>query len=310
MPLLFLALVLIVAACGDGNDGAAGDDDRPTVVATTTILGDIVGNVVGDDARVIVLTPVGVDPHDFQASAAQIAQLNEAGLVVANGLGLEEGLEDVLAAAQADGANVLEIGPLVDPLPFADDEHTEDEDEEHEHGSYDPHVWFDPIRMAEAARAIAAALELVDAGADWAGRTERYVDDLTAADQAIMETLSAIPDDRRRFVTNHDSLGYFADHYDFEIIGTVIPAGTTLAEPSSDELARLIELMTENDLTAIFAETTQPAVLAETVAGELGSEVAVVELFTGSLGEPGSGADTLIGMLETNAMRIAEALAS
>jgi zinc/manganese transport system substrate-binding protein len=112
----------------------------------------------------------------------------------------------------------------------------------------------------------------------------------------------------RLLVTNHDALGYFADRYDFEIVGVVIPGGSTLADPSSAELAALVETLLETDVPAIFAETSSPAQLAETVAAEAGNDVEVVELHTGSLGEPGSGADTLIGMLRTNATRIRDAL--
>ena len=109
-------------------------------------------------------------------------------------------------------------------------------------------------------------------------------------------------------VTNHEAFGYFADRYGFEIIGVVIPGGSTLAEPSSAELADLVEVMEQSGTGAIFAETTQPTTLAEAVAAELGGEVEVVELFTESLGGPGSGADTLQEMLVTNAGRISEAL--
>jgi len=109
-------------------------------------------------------------------------------------------------------------------------------------------------------------------------------------------------------VTNHEAFGYFADRYGFEIIGVVIPGGSTLAEPSSADLGDLVEVMEQSGTGAIFAETTQPTSLAEAVAAELGGEVEVVELFTESLGRPGSGAETLQEMLVTNAGRISEAL--
>ena len=101
-----LALILAAASCGGGSDAGS---DQLQIVATTTIIGEVVANVVGDDATVTVLTPNGADPHDFQPSSAQVAQINEADLVVANGLNLEEGLVDVLEAARADGVNVLEL---------------------------------------------------------------------------------------------------------------------------------------------------------------------------------------------------------
>jgi zinc/manganese transport system substrate-binding protein len=128
-------------------------------------------------------------------------------------------------------------------------------------------------------------------------------------DSTISETLSAIPLSDRQMVTNHESFGYFADRYDFEILGVIVPGGSTLTEPSSAHVADLVGVMEEADSNVIFAETTEPTALAEAIASELGSEAQVVELYTESLGEPGSEADTLPEMLITNARRISEALA-
>lgn len=302
------ALGLVLASCaGTGDDG---NDGRLTVMATTTIIGDVVSGVAGDDARVEVLTPVGADPHDFQPSARQVAAINKADLVVSIGLGLEEGLEDVLEAAVDDGVDRVELAPLLDPLPFRASGHDEDHDEEpgdHEDG-VDPHVWMDPLRMAEAARIIAARLSTLDPSIDWKAQAELYAKDLVGADEEIAEILSSIPASHRKLVTNHDSLGYFATRYDFAVVGVVIPGGSTLGEPSSEGIADLIEVMRREGVRVLFGETTQPGALADAVADELGEDVRVVELFTGSLGEPGSGAETLIDMLVVNAQRVAEAL--
>ena len=361
-----------------------------SIVATTTILGSIAANVAGADAEVVVLLPTGADPHDYQPSAAQVALLQGADLVVANGLLLEEGMVDVLAAAEADGANLFEAAEFLDPLPYSDDghgdeehdghehegegaeheehegedgheheegehegedgheheegehegeddghehededghEHEEGEDHEdedghehegegehdheegeHRHGDLDPHFWMDPLRVAEAARLIAAELAALDPTKEWQARAEAYAAELGELDEEIQGILAAVPAGKRKLLTNHDSLSYFADRYGFEIIGTVIPGGSTLAEPSSAGLARLVEVLEEEGVDVIFAETTEPTALAEALAAEADSEVQVVEMYTGSLGEPGSGADTLIGMLRTNARLIADAL--
>ena len=301
--IMFAGLLL---SCGDGQQTG---DERPLVVATTTILGDVVENVVGDEARVQVLIPVGADPHDFQASAAQIADLNRADLVVSNGLGLEEGLENVLEAAAGDGVRVFAVGPELDPIPLLEgEEHGEEGEEHEEEGGLDPHVWLDPLRMADAARLIAAQLSEIDPATDWMTRAEDYASQLEATDREISDRLSSIPEEARHLVTNHEALGYFADRYGFEVVGVIIPGGSTLADPSSAQLAELVEVMRRERVTVIFAEATEPSALAEAVAAELGDEVEVIELFTEALGEPGSGADTLIGMLQTNARLITEAL--
>ncbi len=313
---LALAVVLASSLTACTSSEVASSTPQPasgplSVVATTSVLGDVVANVVGDAATVEVLLPIGADPHDYQPSARQLAQVIEADLVVANGLRLEEGLVDALASAEADGANVLEVAPMVDPIPFGGTGAESGCDPTQESGDTsrcDPHVWTDPMRMAAAARIIAAELAALDGSVDWEGNAERYAQELLVADEEIAAALEAVPDDRRTLVTNHDSLGYFADRYGFEVVATVIPGGTTLGDPSSAELADLVAVIGDTGVPAIFAENVEPAALAEAVAAEAGDGVAVVELFTDSLGEPGSGADTLIGMLRTNAERIAAAM--
>ena len=283
--------VLLLTACGNDEVEAV---SGPSVVVTTTIIGDVVRNVVGADATIEVLVPTGADPHDYQASSRQVAGINRADLVVANGLGLEEALADVLQAAKKDGANILEIAPLLDPIPLGN--------------SLDPHVWLDPKRMADAARLIAEEMTRVDASIDWSSRAEAYAIELDITHREIESILEAVHGDSRNLVTDHDALGYFAAVYGFEVVGTVIPGGSTLGAPSSDELAKLVRLIEMEGVVAIFAGTTESSAVASAVAAEVGHEVVVVELYTGSLGEPGSGADTLVRMMLTNAELIAEAL--
>ena len=388
-----LALMMVSVACGSDDSAptttaapaVAGTDPETTatsqpgrlaVIATTTILGDVVANVVGGDAQIDVLLPPGADPHDYQISSSQAAMLYDVDLVVANGLGLEEGLIDVLAAAEADGVNILEIASQLDPIPFSfedahhaeegDDhgdeeaeeeeghheheeaeeeeghheheeaeeeeghheheeaeeeeghhEHEEAEEEEghHEHEDHaedtsglDPHFWTDPLRVAQAAMLIAEALAAVEPSVDWMSQAEAYAATLTELDAEIQDILAPIPDENRLLITNHDSLGYFADRYGFEVIGAVIPGGATLADPSSAALAALVEEIVEEGVKVIFAETVEPTALAEAVAAEAGAGVGVVTLHTGSLGEPGTGTDNIVGMLRDNAIKIADAL--
>ena len=281
-----------ISACG--NDA---HDDRPRVVVTTTILGDMVTAIAGDDATVEVLLPHGADPHDFSPSAAQIAAMATADLVVLNGLGLEEGMEDALAAAEPEGV-VLALAELLDPIPFGTGNAA----------TLDPHVWLDPVRMSAATELVGAALADLDPSENYSARAAAYASELMDAHNEILQILDAIPADQRLLVTNHEALGYFAARYGFRIVGVVIPGGSTLAEPSSAELAALVETIRVEGVTAIFAETTQPTQLAEAVAAEVGSAVVVVELYTESLGEPGTAAATLPGMLLEDARRVATAL--
>jgi zinc/manganese transport system substrate-binding protein len=314
VPLAAVALVVgLVGGCAGSGSGSDGQGS-PRIVVTTTILGDLVTQVVGDDADVEVLMPPGADPHDYEPSAAQAAAVREADLVVANGLGLEARLLDTLEAAEADGVRVLQVAPQLDPVPFEDgggaDDHDHGDDHEHDHEGDDPHVWLDPDRMADAAGLVAG--EIADAtGLDRAALDERAATYAAAARRAAEEAdgiLATVPADQRVLVTNHDALGYFARRFDLQLVGVAIPGGSTLAEPSAGELAELAELVREEGVRAVFSETIVPARVLDALAREAGSEVAVVELYTDSLGEPGSPAATYPGMIVEDARRVADGL--
>jgi zinc/manganese transport system substrate-binding protein len=151
------------------------------------------------------------------------------------------------------------------------------------------------------------ALDGVDAAA-LAESASAYRDQLVALDAEIAAVLAPIPEDRRVLVTNHEALGYFADRYDLAVIGAVIPSLTTSANASAADLEELADVLRSARVPAIFGETTQPSQLADALADEVGGDVQVVELYTESLGEEGSGADSYLGMLRTDAERIAGAL--
>jgi len=303
-----VAIALTAAACSSVDDAESG---APSVriVATTTVLGDIVSQIVGDAARVETLMPIGVDPHEFQPSSGQVAAMALADLVVANGLGLEEGIDDLLSTLENDGATVLRVGELVDPLPFDREDGTCDpSSNESMEGECDPHVWMDPVRMVDASVAIGDALVAIDPSIDWPAGVDAYVGELEALDAEVQSLVSTLDPEDRILVASHEALAYFAARYGFEIVGTVIPGGSTLADPSSLELAELVTVIDDLGIPAIFAETLSPMVLADAVAAEAEGNVDVVVLYTGSLGPPDSGADTYVGLIRTDARLIVEAL--
>ena len=311
-------LALALPACGD--DDGAGASDRPQVVVTTSILGDIVRHVVGDAGDVEVIMPLGADPHEFAPSTRQAEAMAEADLLVVNGAGFEQGLHSVIEAAREAGAPTFTFAEHV--TLHAVDEHAEEEHAEEEHadgeaadgheheGGEDPHLWMDPALVAGAVPALGEALAGTDGvdGEAVTARASEYAAALEALDADIRALLEPIPADRRVLVTNHEAFGYFAQRYGFDIIGTVIPSLTTRAESSAADLEALAAVIQDHELPAIFAETTQPRQLAEALADEVGGGVEVVELYTESLGEEGSGAETYVGMLRTDAELIAEAL--
>jgi|TARA_B110000977_G_scaffold198844_1_gene284676 ABC-type Zn uptake system ZnuABC Zn-binding protein ZnuA len=299
-------------------------------VVSTTVLGGVVSDIArcaeGDDQAVTVVMPAGVDPHDFQPSSAHVASMVAADLVIVNGLGLEEGLLPALDSIGSDGARVLEMGALIDPLPFgaeaeehsedehhddhADEDHSESgaEEDDHAHGAYDPHFWMDMDRMAAAARLIGEEVETFGAEG-YSACGEEVAASIEAAEQELLDTLAGVPDARRILVTDHDALSYFAESYGFRVIGVVIPGGSTLGEPNSQELAALVSVIQDQDVPAIFGDATLSNEILEILAAEAGRDVQVVSLFIGSLGGPDSGATSYEEMMMTNADRIAQALA-
>ena len=310
-----------------------------TLFATTTILGSVLEEIVtcvGDDTIAVdVLMPVGSDPHDFAPSSEQMARMADAGVVVANGLGLEGGLTDALDQLESDGGVVYHVAEWIDPLPFAEmatdehdhgheDEHSDEEveghghedehsDEEveghgHEHGEFDPHFWFDMSRMAEVAGQLGIELEPV-LGAESAACGEAVAANILAAEEEVMEILDVIPDERRLLVTDHEAFSYFAARYNFEIAGVVIPGGSTLAEPSSQELAALVATIEELSVPALMGNIHEQSDLLTAVAAESG-DLSVASLYVGSIGGPDSGADDYRSMMLTNAQLIADALSA
>ncbi|GAA1659446.1 zinc ABC transporter substrate-binding protein AztC [Glycomyces endophyticus] len=289
--------VLAAAGCTGAGSGASG------VVVTTNILGDLVRNVVGDQAEVQVLMAAGADPHSFGVSARQAASLERAALLVHNGLGLEEGVLAHVEAAAATGVPDLAVGELVDPIEYAADESA---------GLPDPHFWTDPVRVAEAVGIIAEQVVAHVPGVD-ADRVRANADAYRAEVEDLHDRTAAlfgaIPDERRKLVTNHHVFGYLARRYDFEVIGAVIPSGTTLASPSGSDLKGLADAVAASGVAVVFADASQPERLIEAMAEETGLDIAIVPLFTESLTEPGQGAGTYLEMAAGNAEAIAGGLA-
>lgn len=307
--MLGVAVVMALAAALLGACSEPVDGPNTKIIVTTTVWGDVVERLVDGDLEVEVIYPPGADPHDFRPSASQVANIETAALIIANGLGLEESIEDVL---DANGERVLLLAPNLLPLPYSDDhdddEEHADEGEDHDHGDLDPHVWHDPIRVAAAAELIGAELAKLAPGIDWDARIADFTAEMDELDAFIAAEVAAVPADARKLITNHDSLEYWADRYGFEVIGTVIPAGSPLAQPSARDIAELADLIDTEGIPAIFAETTEPTQLAEAVARESGAEIAVIELFSGSLDENGPFSSYTAAM-EENARLIAGALA-
>lgn len=312
-----LALAASLAGCGGDDDTAEAASEGVTdtgsadvsIAVTTTVMGDVVTELIGDLGDVVVIMPPGANPHDFQASARQAAALASADAIVVNGGGFEEGLVSVVTGAERDGVPVLDALELLGGQSGEHEDDEQAEDGDHAHDG-DAHFFTDPLAVAEVVDAMAEALPeavpAIDADA-LRSQADALVAELESLHDEVDATLAVIPDDRRILVTDHDVLTSFAARYDLEIVATVIPTGSTSDGVSGGALAELAELLRETDVRAVFTEQTSSAALADTLAAEVGA-VEVVALYAESLGPEGSEAATYAAMMRLNAQRIADAL--
>jgi zinc/manganese transport system substrate-binding protein len=318
----FVALAS-TAAAGCGGDGSSeGDSSGPaTIVVTNSIWADVASNVACDGlAEVTSLLPPGADPHAYEPSMADRGRMEDATLVVANGLGLEAGLDDTLESVEAGGVTVFRATDHVATLPLsggadhdevgsADGDASRDDTHEHAHAGDDPHVWQDPMRTAEVVAALGDVL-VAEVGLDAAAVqrcVEGYTAELEALDAQVGEMTSRVPAERRVLVTNHDALGYFADRYDFEVLGTVIPGPGALTETNPAEIEALAQAIDEAGVPAVFAEEQHSDADARALAARVG-DVQVVTLHTDALGAAGSGAASYLEMVRSNGQLVSEAL--
>lgn len=282
--------VLLSVGCGAGNEA----DSRTRVVATTTQIGALVREVAGDRVDLTVLLAAGADAHDYEPSPKAVAQIKDAKVVLMNGIGLDEWLNGIVGGAGAKQVVVVTDGIVV-------------RDGGDGHG--DPHVWHDPDNVKIMVENIVAALSKADPGQAETFRAngDAYNAKLDAVDAQIRQLIDSIPPGNRKVVTNHDSFGYFFDHYGLEFVGAIIPGTSKDAQPSAKDLAALTDLIKTEGVKAIFAEEEVDPGVARQLAADTGVTI-VTGLYADSLGPPGSGAETVDGMLLWNATKIAEAL--
>jgi len=247
-----------LSACSSSDTTTEAGSERPTVVVTYSVLGSIVEQLVGDAATVTTLIPDGQDPHEFEPSAKDIESLNNANIVVSNGLDFEEGLEETLENAKTAGVNVFMAGDHITVRELSD--------EGHDHGSFDPHLWLSPAAMLEMLPELSETIG-VAIGVDLSVQLETLIAELTALDTEIQEIIGGI---KCELVSGHDEMGYFADRYGCEVIGAVIPSLSTTSEASAGELADLKAEVEAHGVPAIFTGLGTSPDVAEQLAAELG----------------------------------------
>ncbi len=281
----FLLVMLFLAGCSS----TSGDSGERQVVATTAHVADLVRNVAGERADVRQLLPDDADPHDYEPRPSDVAALAEASVVVSSGGEVDEWLGGMVDDAGGDA----QVVTLIDSV---------------QRRGEDPHWWQDPTNARRAVGAIRDALVEADPGgaATYRRNARVYGERLVALDREVAACVDRLPPERRKLVTTHDSLGYYAARYGFDVLGAAIPSLSSQAQPSAAATERLVGQIRDAGVPAIFPETSLDPRLEEAIAREAGAVVAP-PLWTDTLAPDGRAA-TYTGALEANTETIVRAL--
>jgi len=280
---VFFIAIVILAACSVQQPAPS---DKLNVVATNSILGEVVQNIGGDLISLTTLIPVDTDPHSFEPAPQDAARVAEADVVFINGLNLDEFMQGLMNNAEAQGV-VVTVSEGIETIAS----------DEAEFAGGDPHVWMNPLNVKIWADNIAEGLAAADpASSDvYRANAEAYKIQLGELDTWAAEQISQIPVEQRLLVTDHDSLGYFLDHYSFQFVGAVIPSTSTSSEPSAGELADLEQAIQQYGVKAIFVGISVNPALAERVAAD--TDVQLIPIYTEALSDANGPAATYVDMM-------------
>jgi ABC-type Zn uptake system ZnuABC Zn-binding protein ZnuA len=286
--------------------------ERLSVIASTSIVGDVVENVGGEAIDLTVVIGFGQDPHSYAPTPRALKTVEDAHLVFVNGLGLEEGLMDAVESLAS--VPVIAVSTGIEPMVFQSRHGHEGIEEAHDaHGGGDPHFWMNPANVMVWVENIERALSQADPArrAVYEANARAYIAKLEKLDAEIRRLIEAIPKRKRKLVVDHHVLSYFADEYGFEVIGALLGSISTSSDASAGETAKLVELLREQQVATIFVGSTAGQGLqrlADAVAGELGREVTILPIMTGSLAPPGQRGDTYLDYMEYNVSQIVSGL--
>jgi zinc/manganese transport system substrate-binding protein len=283
----------VAAGCGDGDSGASGDE--LTVVATTTQVADFVRNVGGNRVDVHGILGTEADPHEYEPRPSDVGAIGDAPLVFKSGGDIDGWLDELIDNAGGD-PRVLSLIDSVQTINGEADE-------------VDPHWWEDPRNTIRAVGAIRDALIEADPSGreTYARNAAAYVRKLEALDRAIADCMRRVPAGKRKLVTTHDALDYFAARYDVEVVGALIPSLSTQAQPSARDIDELVDQIRAEGVEAIFPETALNERLESAVSREAGAEVGG-QLWADALGPEGSGAETYLDAMRVNADTMARGM--
>lgn len=286
--LIVIMLVLALTSCSGLN--------APDILTTTTILADVTRNVVGDQFSVGSLLPIGADPHSYEPTPQDTAKISKSKVLVINGAEYEHFLEALIE--NADGERpIIETSAGLRLITAPENEH-----------GVDPHLWLDPNNVISYVENIREGLTQFDPeGAEvYETNANTYIAELQELDAWINGQIAQIDPQRRQLVTNHEALAYFADRYGFRVVGNVLESTSSVASPSAEQMAALVEQIKLYEAPAIFLDASDNPQLAQQIAAETGVKV-VTDLHLESLTD-GAPAATYIDMMRDNVTKIIEAL--
>jgi zinc/manganese transport system substrate-binding protein len=295
------ALAALLAACGRTPN------EKPAVtnvLAAETFMADIAQSVAGGRLRVESLMPFAVDPHTYEPSPSDIRKVARCQVLIVNGEGYEEFQDRLLKNAGGEPLIIVASKGLTSRKAREGEVV-----EAGEHSLGDPHFWLNPENVIRYVENIRDGLSQADPGgaAIYAGNAKTYTAELGKLDTWIKEQVARVPAERRLLVTSHECFGYFADHYGFKIVGTLVASMSTEAQPSARQIAELIDRVRASHAPAIFVEPETNPQLAEQVARDTGVKV-VTDLYLETLTNKDGPAPTYIKMMRHNVTRIVEAL--
>jgi zinc/manganese transport system substrate-binding protein len=297
---LFIVPVLAISMLGACARQPAAQSQPATlnVLATESFLGDIAQNVAGNRIKVDTLLPVTVDPHEYEPKPQDMTRLAQSQVLIVNGLGYETWMQKTMSSLGGQRLMIVASNGLT-PNP----------DPSGQHPAGDPHMWMDPLKTINYVEQIRDGLAQADpAGkAIYSQNAAAYIAKLKTLDQWVREQVNPLPVNKRLLVTNHDALGYFAQAYDFKIIGAVIPSVTTDASPSAQQLASLIDTIKKSSARVIFLDIGENQNLAEQISSETGTKV-VTGLYVESTSGAAGPAPTYIDMIKYDVTTILAAL--
>ncbi|MED4161602.1 metal ABC transporter substrate-binding protein [Halalkalibacterium halodurans] len=282
---VIMVIALIAAGCGAEDTGTSEDGEGLKIVTSFSILGDVLENIAGERSSVTYIVPIGEEPHEYEPVPSDFQAVSDADVFYVNGLGLEEWLQRLVE--NTSDVDVVEVSPTIDALPLEESD------------GLDPHAWLDVKNVMKYVEVIRD--DLVERDPDGAeiyvANAEAYLQDLQELEDWIHDQVTTIPEEQRTIVISENAYRYFGEAYGFDTVG--IWELNSHEEGTPGQISRVVDIVKELDLPAVFVETTVNKSFMTTVSNDSGVDIAG-EVYTDAVGLEGSGAETYIDMMKHN----------